>query len=505
MIIGWIYTGIFRNNGKRDEDIVYCIKVFVSKHMSLLHDWHESERMRESMRDTERKQKMLTGNPGKELFFFALPMILGNLFQQFYNMADSVIVGRYVGENALAAVGASYSLTTVFIMVAIGGGIGASVLTSQYLGAGEYRKMKTSIYTALITFFVLSIVLAVCGYFGNGTILQILDTPDNILKDAGIYLSIYFCGLPFLFMYNVLSAMFNALGKSRIPLCLLIFSSVLNVGLDLYMVRVLFLEVAGVAIATVIAQGISAILALCLLLYLLKAYKGDEKEPVSRAKGKIYDTDMLRRGTKIAIPSIIQQSIVSIGMLLVQSVVNGFGSSVLAGYSAGMRIESICIVPMIATGNAVSTFSAQNLGAEQSERVKKGYRAGIFMVAAFSVLICVVLQLFHEGIIRIFMEGEGGAEALAAGNEYLTFISWFFALIGAKAVTDGVLRGAGDVNVYMVANLVNLAIRVLFANLFAPVFGVAAVWWAVPIGWGTNFLISFIRYRSGKWSRKRVI
>ncbi|MBO5165508.1 MAG: MATE family efflux transporter [Lachnospiraceae bacterium] len=459
--------------------------------------------MRGNMKEADKKQNMLTGSPGKSLFFFALPMILGNLFQQFYNMADSVIVGRYVGENALAAVGASYSLTTVFIMVAIGGGIGASVLTSQYLGAKEYGKMKTSIYTALITFLVLSILLAAGGYFGNRQILQALKTPGNILEDAVTYLQIYFCGLPFLFMYNVLSAMFNALGKSRIPLYLLLFSSVLNVVLDLYMVRVLYLEVAGVAIATVIAQGVSAVISFCILLRYLKKYGTATAE--QDQKRKLYDTDMLRRGTKIAIPSIIQQSIVSIGMLLVQSVVNGFGSSVLAGYSAGTRIESICIVPMIATGNAVSTFTAQNLGAKQSERVKKGYRAGLCMVAVFAVIICVVLRLFHSSIIQIFMEADGGIGALQTGNAYLTFIAWFFVLIGAKAVTDGVLRGAGDVNIYMIANLVNLGIRVLVANIFAPIVGVQAVWWAVPIGWGVNFLISFIRYKTGKWSKKQVI
>lgn len=459
--------------------------------------------MRGNMKEADKKQNMLTGSPGKSLFFFALPMILGNLFQQFYNMADSVIVGRYVGENALAAVGASYSLTTVFIMVAIGGGIGASVLTSQYLGAKEYGKMKTSIYTALITFLVLSILLAAGGYFCNRQILQALKTPGNILEDAVTYLRIYFCGLPFLFMYNVLSAMFNALGKSRIPLYLLIFSSVLNVVLDLYMVRVLHLEVAGVAIATVIAQGVSAVISFGILLGYLKKYRTDAEG--RNEEKKLYDADMLRRGTRIAIPSIIQQSIVSIGMLLVQSVVNGFGSSVLAGYSAGTRIESICIVPMIATGNAVSTFTAQNLGAKQSERVKKGYRAGLCMVAVFAVIICVVLRLFHSSIIQIFMEEDGGIEALQTGNSYLTFIAWFFVLIGAKAVTDGVLRGAGDVNIYMVANLVNLGIRVLVANLLAPVVGVQAVWWAVPIGWGVNFLISFIRYKTGKWSKKQVI
>ena len=450
------------------------------------------------MKQTTMQNNMITGNPGKSLLFFALPMILGNLFQQFYNMADSMIVGKYVGEDALAAVGASYSLTTVFIMVAIGGGIGASVITSQYLGAREYSKMKTSIYTALITFLAISVLLAAAGYAFHRSILVTLKTPDNILEDAGLYLSIYFCGLPFLFMYNVLSAMFNALGKSKIPLYLLIFSSVLNIGLDLYTVRVLHMGVAGAAVSTVIAQGLSAVISFALLLRFLRSFQVEEK-------AALYDKDMLTRGTKIAIPSIIQQSIVSIGLLLVQSVVNEFGSSVLAGYSAASRIESICIVPMIATGNAVSTFTAQNLGAFKPERVKKGYRAGLYMVIGFAVVICLALNLFHESIIQAFLEGEEGVVALGTGSAYLRFTSWFFVLIGFKAATDGVLRGAGDVNVYMVANLVNLAIRVTFANLCAPIFGVQAVWWAVPIGWAVNFLISYVRYKTGKWSRKRVI
>ena len=443
---------------------------------------------------------MLKGSPGKSLFFFALPMVFGNLFQQFYNMVDSIVVGRYVGEDALAAVGASYSLTTVFIMVAIGGGIGASVLTSQYLGAGRHDKMKTSIATALISFLVLSILLALLGFWVNSSILRALKTPENIMPDAVVYLNIYFAGLPFLFMYNILSAIFNALGKSKIPLFLLLFSSLLNIILDLVMVRVFHMGVAGVAIATVIAQGISAVVSFMILWHQLKRYQVPETE-----KLKLFDFGMLFRATKIAVPSIIQQSIVSIGMLLVQSVVNSFGSSVLAGYSAGMRVESICIVPMIATGNAVSTYTAQNLGAGQPERVKKGYWFSWAMVISFAVIICLTLNLFHDNIVAIFMEVNEGGLAFATGNAYLVFISWFFVLIGLKAVTDGVLRGAGDVGVYMAANLINLSIRVFVANYFAPIWGVAAVWYAVPMGWAVNFTISFIWLLTGHWEKKQII
>lgn len=440
---------------------------------------------------------MLTGKPGRALFVFALPMIVGNLFQQFYTMVDSMIVGKYVGENALAAVGASYALTTVFIMVAIGGGIGASVITSQYLGAKEYGKMKTSVSTALLAFLAVSVVLAVFGFWCNDWILTALKTPEDIFGEASLYLNIYFAGLPFLFMYNILSSVFNALGKSRIPLCFLIFSSLLNIGLDLWFVRSFGMGVAGVAIATVIAQGLSALISFVVLLGQLKGYESE--------KFRFFDGKMLGRMVRVAIPSIVQQSIVSIGMLLVQSVVNRFGSAVVAGYSAGMRVESLCIVPMIAMGNAVSTFTAQNLGAKSPERVRQGYRTSYGIVIGFGIVIGLVLQLFHNRIISAFLDAETSNEAFATGNAYLQFIAFFFVFIGFKACTDGVLRGAGDVGMYLVANLCNLFIRVAVANLCAPIWGVQMVWYAVPIGWVVNYLISFSWYLTGRWSRKQLI
>ena len=444
------------------------------------------------------KQKLLTGAPGRALFFFALPMIIGNLFQQFYNMADSVIVGRFVGENALAAVGASYAFSNVFIMIAIGGGIGASVLTSQYLGAGKYREMKTSINTFLITFAVLSTLLACFGFFCNPMVLSALKTPDNIYADAVLYLQIYFVGLPFMFMYNILASNFNALGKSGIPLALLIFSSLLNIVLDLFMVTVLKMGVAGVAIATVIAQGISAAISFSILRKLLTSF-------TCEGRPDLFDRSMFRNGIRVAIPSIIQQSIVSIGMLLTQSAVNQFGSSALAGYSAGMRLESLAIVPMIATGNAVSTFTAQNLGAGQIDRIKQGYRNSHVIIIAFGAAFLLAGQLFYEPIISIFVDAESSRVAYDTGVSYLRFLSCFISILGLKAITDGVLRGSGDVNVYMAANLVNLTIRVLVAQLCSPIFGIEVIWYAVPMGWGANYLISLLWYRTGSWQKKSLL
>lgn len=444
------------------------------------------------------KENLITQPPARSLFFFALPMIVGNLFQQFYNMADSIIVGNLVGEDALAAVGASYSFTTVFIMIAIGGGIGASVLTSQYLGAGHYREMKSSVYTFLITFAVFSSLLAILGFVVNPTVLRLLKTPDNIMADAVSYLQIYFVGLPFMFMYNILSANFNALGRSKIPLFLLIFSSILNIVLDLWMVGSLKMGVAGAAVATVIAQGIAAVVSFTILMRLLSTYA---------VEGKVqqFRRDMFVTGVRVAIPSIVQQSIVSIGMLLTQSAVNQFGSSALAGYSAGTRLESLCIVPMIATGNAMSTFTAQNLGAGKPERVRQGYHAAYGIIIGFGALLIVVSQFFYAPIISAFVEQGESAVAFGTGTAYFRFIGLFFSFLGFKAITDGILRGAGDIKVYMLANLINLAIRVAVAQLCSPIWGIELIWYAVPMGWTANYLISYLWYRTGNWERRNLL
>lgn len=444
------------------------------------------------------KANLTTQPPARSLFFFALPMIIGNLFQQFYNMADSIIVGQFVGEDALAAVGASYSFTTVFIMIAIGGGIGASVLTSQYLGAQKYKEMKSSVYTFLIAFTVFSILLALLGFLINPTVLRLLKTPDNIMKEAVLYLQIYFAGLPFLFMYNILSANFNALGKSKIPLFLLIFSSILNIAMDLWMVGGLGLGVKGAAVATVIAQGIAAVVSFVILMRLLGTYQ--VTGTVDRFRSDMFVTDV-----KIAIPSIIQQSIVSVGMLLTQSAVNRFGSSALAGYSAGMRLESLCIVPMIATGNAMSTFTAQNLGAGKPERVREGYHAAYGIIIGFGALLIFISQFFYGPIVSAFVDEGSSQVAFQTGTDYFRFIGLFFSFLGFKAITDGILRGAGDIKVYMIANLVNLSIRVAVAQLCSPIWGIELIWYAVPMGWATNYVISYFWYRTGNWEKRNLL
>lgn len=443
------------------------------------------------------KEYLIRKRPVSALLIFALPMMLGNFFQQAYTMADSVIVGRFVGEEALAAVGASYSLTNVFISIAIGGGVGASVITSQTFGSRDYSRMKRSVSTALLSFLAISLVLGAGGLLFSRQIMVLLRTPENILQDASTYLNIYFLGLPFLFMYNVLSSMFNALGRSRIPLYLLIFSSVLNVALDIYMVTALDMGVAGVAWATLIAQGISAVLSFVIFLRGLKSYPGK--------LDRLFDGRELKNMARVALPSILQQSTVSIGMMLVQSVVNSFGSQMLAGYSAAMRIESVCIVPMSAMGNAISSYTAQNIGAGKPERVRAGYRASYGIVFAIAAVICLAVQLLARPLVSLFMEEGGSSLAFETGMACTRFMGWFYVLIGLKMISDGVLRGAGDMTMFTVANLVNLGLRVVLAVTLAAQFGIQFVWMAVPVGWLINYGISFLEYRTGKWEQPRGI
>lgn len=439
---------------------------------------------------------LIQKRPFHALIIFSMPIIIGNLFQQTYTMADSAIVGRFVSEQALAAVGASYSLTNIFICIAIGGGIGASVIVSQYFGAKNYTKMQTAIFTSLISFFVVSILLGVFGLLFSREIMSALNTPGDVIDMAVKYLNIYFIGLPFLFMYNVLSAMFNALGKSKIPLYFLIFSSVFNIALDWVLVKEFDMGVAGVAWATLIAQGISAVLSFFVLIVQLRK--------MNCGQASAFASEELFSMTKIALPSILQQSTVSIGMMLVQSVVNSFGSEALAGFSAAMRVEAMCVVPMTGIGNAVSSYTAQNIGANKEKRVVEGYHAANKLVLICAVLILCILELFSRQIVFLFLGADSTDIAMTTGYHYLTFMGWFFCMIGFKMSVDGLLRGAGDMKMFTIANLANLFVRVFIAMVFASRFGIAMIWYAVPIGWSVNWLISFIQYRTGKWREKKV-
>ena len=425
--------------------------------------------------------------PSKALIRFALPMVIGSLFQQIYTLVDSAVVGKYVGEAALASIGASFALTTIFICIAVGGGAGASVLIARYFGSRDYKRMKSAIYTSMLGFLSLSVILSIFGLIFSEKLMAILQTPADIMDMSVLYLNIYFYGLPFLFMYNIISSLYQALGESKIPLYFLIFSSILNVILDIYMVRDLEMGIRGAAYATLLAQGLSAIFSFLVFINHLRKFE--------IRVNKIFDLEEFNLITKLAIPSIIQQSTITIGQLLVQSVVNSFGVEILAGFSAAMRVESLIIVPITSLGNAVSSYTSQNVGASKLDRIKKGLRASLAIVLGYCLLIFICLKLNYATITSWFMNENSSANTLLTANSYLNFIAFFFILVGSKHCVDGLLRGVGDVRIFTLANLINLFIRVSLSMTLAHKIGVQMVWYAVPIGWFSNLIISTTYYK----------
>lgn len=460
--------------------------------------------MKEAMKDSKEKMKtkrtkgnMTEGSPMRCMLTFAVPMILGNLFQQFYNLMDSVIVGRFIDSKALAAVGASVAITMLFVMVAIGTGIGCSVLISQLFGAKRMEEMKTAISTALFAILVFSLVLSLCGRLLSGPILKALQTDSEIYFLAKQYLDIYFYGFFFLFLYNAFSAVFNALGDSKKPLLFLIFSSILNIGLDLLFVRSFEWGVAGAAWATFIAQALSAIVSFVVLMYKLKRIPSEQFS--------LFDWNMLLNMTKVAIPTIIQQSIVSIGMLLIQGAVNRVGTTFLAGYTAAVRLDGMAIVPMVNAGNAVSTFVAQNMGAGKLERVKKGYHVGLFMAVGIGIIIGIIMFFFGDACVGFFMDAKNDAQSIAIGARYMSIVSMFYFVMGIMNCTAAVLRGAGDMKWFMSVSLVNLVVRVSLTYLLLDVTQGMIIMWANPIGWVIGLCIAFFRYKQGGWKKVQLI
>jgi putative MATE family efflux protein len=436
--------------------------------------------------DTKKEEYLIHEPPMKALWILSIPMILGSILQQIYNMADSMIVGRFVGTRALAAVGASSALTFVFICIATGAGIGASVLVSRYFGERNYAHLKQSASTSLISFLILSIILGLLGFIISKPIMSALNTPHNVLDQAVVYLQVYFLGFPFLFLYNILSSMFNALGKSRIPLYLLAFSSAFNIVLDLYMVISLHMGVFGAALATLIAQGISAIVSFILLIRYLQKY------PDHFA---YFSKEDLKNILSYTVPSVIQQSTVSIGMMLVQSVVNRFGTEALAGFSAAARIENFCSVLFVSIGNAITPFVSQNLGANHKERMIKGYHAGLILDILIALILVITITFNAHSLSHLFLGDEGSKIAYHASMSYMMWDGYFYLFMGIKMATDRLLRGVGDMKPFMLANVVNLAIRVIGAMTLAPAFGIDFVWYPVPVDWFVNFIISHHAYK----------
>ena len=426
------------------------------------------------------------GKPGRVLLSFCVPLLGSVLFQQLYNIADSLIAGKFIGENALAAVGNSYEITLIFLAFAMGCNIGISVVVSHFFGAKSFREMKTAIYTAMTACGCLCGALMIFGFWGGGWLLTLIETPAEVFEDSMLYLDIYVLGLPFLFLYNVSTGIFSAMGDSKTPFRFLAVSSTANILVDILFVTAFQMGVAGVAWATFLCQGVSCILVVGVILRRLAAIPTEEK-------ADLFSWPILKRLAAVAIPSIIQQGCISVGNVVIQGVINGFGPGVMAGYSAAIKLNNLVITSLTTLGNGISNFTAQNLGAGKPERVKEGHRAGLFMVWALCVPVIVLYVFGGEHLIRFFMD-EPSADAISAGMQFLTIVSPFYLLISVKLATDGVLRGSGRMTEFMVATLIDLIVRVILALILPNHFGVPGIWASWPLGWFVGVGLSLLFY-----------
>ena len=418
------------------------------------------------------------------LLKFSVPLLVSVIFQQLYSIADSVIAGNFINKDALAAIGASYPITMIYLAIGTGMNIGCSVVISTFFGAKDNRNMKTAVSTSIISSFVLALFLMIFGLLTSAPFLRLLKTDSVVFYDAEAYLNIYVLGMVFMLMYNICTGIFTSLGDSRTPLYFLIGSSVGNILLDILFVVVFRMGVPGTAWATFICQGVCAVLA---FLVLIKRIKGIPSEKFS-----YFRWDMLARISRLSIPSILQQSFVSVGNLFIQGLVNSCGIDVMAGYSSAIKLNTFAVTCFSTVGNSVSSFAAQNTGAMQFERVKQGYKVGAMLAAGIAVVFSMCYVVFSEQLIYIFMDSAdtNNINAAEAGKLFLTIVSPFFITVGLKLNSDGVLRGSGNINAFMITTFSDLILRVVFAFVLCPVYGATGIWLSWPIGWFISSVIS---------------
>lgn len=434
---------------------------------------------------------LTVGKPESVLWKFCLPLFTSIIFQQLYNIADSLVAGKFIGENALAAVSNSYEITLIFIAFAFGCNIGCSVIVSQFFGAKDYKNMKTSVYTAMISTAVLCAVLMLFGVLFCGNLLKLIKTPSAILNDSKLYLDIYIYGLPFMFFYNMATGIFSALGDSKTPFIFLVVSSVTNIFVDIIFVKAFNMGIAGVAWATFICQGISAVLAVIVVFLRLSKIKVLQRCPV-------FSFIILVKLLKIAIPSILQQSFISIGNIIIQSVINEFGAGTIAGYSAAVKLNNLVITSFTTLANGISNFTAQNLGAGKSERIRDGFKAGLKMVWIISIPLVLLYFFAGKQLLYLFLDNPTNT-AIHTGIMFLCILSPFYFVVSTKLVADGILRGAGLMSRFMITTFTDLILRVVLAIILSKQFGSTGIWYAWPIGWSIATTLSVIFYKKAKF------
>ena len=440
---------------------------------------------------------LTVGKPESVLWRFCMPLFGSIVFQQLYNIADSLVAGKFIGENALAAVGNSYEITLIFIAFAFGCNIGCSVVVSQYFGAKRYGEMKTAVHTGMIASAVTCLILMLIGIFGCDALLKLIRTPAEIFDDSSLYLDVYALGLPFVFFYNISEGIFSALGDSKTPFCFLAVSSLSNIGMDVLFVAGFHMGVAGVAWATFLCQGVSCVVALIFVFRRLRGMPSDEPS-------QAFSLPIFKKFAMVAIPSILQQSFISVGNIIIQGVINGFGPAVVAGYSAAVKLNNLVITSFTTLANGISNYTAQNLGAKKLERIREGFRAGAKMVWLLSIPLIALYWLGSDALIKLFVENPSRT-ALDTGRAFLRILSPFYLIISIKLVADGVLRGSSMMKQFMVSTFTDLTLRVALAFVLSAAMGATGIWCAWPVGWSIAAVLSILFYRRGAWEQHPAV
>ena len=383
--------------------------------------------------------------------------------------------------------GNSYEITLIFIAFAFGCNIGCSVVVSRLFGTKEYGELKTAVYTSLIATGILCGLLMVFGIVGCEQLLHLIRTPEEVFGDSMLYLDVYIWGLPFLFFYNVSTGIFSALGDSKTPFYFLAASSLANIAMDILFVKGLDMGVGGVAWATFLCQGVSCLLAMTVLLKRLK-------DIPLEGRAVLFSWKLLRKIAVVAIPSILQQSFISVGNIVLQGVINGFGASVMAGYSAAIKLNNLVITSFTTIGNGISNFTSQNVGAGKIDRVRQGFRAGWKLVWIICVPLMLLYVLAGRYLLYLFMKETTGT-AMETGIVFLRIVAPFYFIIAMKLVADGILRGMALMGRFMVATFTDLALRVILAIVLRIPLGAVGIWCAWPMGWVIGMILSVIFYR----------
>lgn len=448
--------------------------------------------------------KMTEGSPFKTIFFFAIPMIISNLCQQLYNVIDTLLVGKYLGQDALAAVGSASSIIAVFVQLATGLALGGAIVISQYFGAGKRESIRLCATTSVCFLVVTGVLSAVLIWIFAESLLSFVNTPAEILPMGAEYLRFYFLGSVPLFFYNALNSVYTALGNSKTPLKFLILSSIANGILDVLFIVIFQWGVVGAAVATAVSQLLAMCLAWLDLPHLLDGFPVPKKE---NGKTLFFDRKLLRLMLSFALPSAMQQSIVSVGSVVVQATINSFGAAVIAGTAAASRVINLATVIPMNYANAYANYVGQNLGANKVERIRPGLKSSLLCCGAVSLGITAVLELFATPIIRLFLSEteEEAMLALTVGTDYIRVVGASLVIFSTYMLIKATFKGSGDMNWFIVTTLLSFLIRLLVTVGLADRFGVAVIWWGFDLGWMIALLVAVLRYVQGGWKKKTVI